>query len=156
MLLNLNSVPYAVIFLYGHKKKRKTKPIEFSGTLLHREREIYLNYCCCYSRQSWKKMANNRGYPHFRRFLSRRQYILTTALFTIFAFVFSIFLLLYGFAPKEDDILKDDTRLEEPQQSQSVQQQVLLRFSFLNFEKRVLLLGLHLLMGRDEFDFFFL
>jgi hypothetical protein len=101
-------------------------------------------------------MANNRGYPHFRRFLSRRQYILTTALFTIFAFVFSIFLLLYGFAPKEDDILKDDTRLEEPQQSQSVQQQVLLRFSFLNFEKRVLLLGLHLLMGRDEFDFFFL
>jgi hypothetical protein len=31
--------------------------------------------------------------------------------------------------------LKDDTRLEEPQQSQSVQQQVLLRFSYLNFEK---------------------
>jgi len=139
------------------KKKRKTKPIEFSGTFWFPKclwkREIYLN-CCCYSRQSWKKMANNRGYPHFRRFLSRRQYILTTALFTIFAFVFSIFLLLYGFAPKEDDILKDDTRLEEPQQSQSVQQQVLLRFSFLNFEKRVLLLGLHLLMGRDEFDFF--
>lgn len=69
-------------------------------------------------------MANNRGYPHCRRFLSRRQSILTIALFTIFAFVFSIFLLLFGFAPKEDDILKDDTRLEEPQQSQSVQQQV--------------------------------
>jgi hypothetical protein len=142
VLLNLNSVPYAVIFLYGHKKKKKKergKPSPLNS-LVHSdfrsacEREIYLN-CCCYSRQSWKKMANNRGYPHFRRFLSRRQYILTTALFTISAFVFSIFLLLYGFAPKEDDILKDDTRLEEPQQSQSVQQQVLLRFSYLNFEK---------------------
>lgn len=98
-------------------------------------------------------MASNRGHSHSRRFISRRQSILTVALFTTLAFVSSIFLLLYGFAPKEDDILKDDTRLEEPLQSQSAQQQVLLRFAFLNFEKRVLLLGLHLLMGRDEFDF---
>ncbi|KAJ6682784.1 hypothetical protein OIU74_020929 [Salix koriyanagi] len=81
-------------------------------------------------------MASNRGYSHPRRFIPRRQSILTVALFTTLAFVSSIFLLLYGFAPKEDDILKDDTRLEEPLQSQSAQQQVLLRFAFLNFEKK--------------------
>lgn len=69
-------------------------------------------------------MASNRGYSHPRRFIPRRQSILTVALFTTLAFVSSIFLLLYGFAPKEDDMLKDDTRLEEPLQSQSAQQQV--------------------------------